>query len=109
MIRLQSSILVHIFIFLCLSTKNTATESSSNLTANVSTPSSEAFSLATPPPGGAPDSDNTSVAPNSTEATTAKESETPGVLTETSPAPTAQPVVPAEGNPFQFPLSVGFP
>lgn len=112
--RLQSCLRAQIFIFLCLSATNAATESILNSTSNVSTTSGEAFSPPTPPAGGAAVPDPTSVATteavslSSPEATKMEETETPGVFTETPPAPTAQPVVPAEGNRFQLPLSISF-
>ncbi|XP_075890439.1 tectonic-3-like [Nelusetta ayraudi] len=100
--RLESCLLAQIFIFLCLSATNAATESILNSPSDVSTTSGEAFSPPTPPAGGAAVPDPTSVATteavslSSPEATKMEETETPGVFTETPPAPTAQPVVPAE-------------
>lgn len=105
---LQSYLLAQIFILLCLSATNAATQSSLNSTSNVSATSGEAFTPPTPPPGGAAVPDPTSVATteavsmSSPEPSTMEGTETTGVFNETPPAPTAQPVVPAEGN---LPLS----
>lgn len=99
---------------LFLNAANAATEFVLNSTSNASTTSGEVIRPPTPPPEDAAAADPTSVATteafgmSSPAATTLSETETTGGFTETQPTTAAQPVVPAEGNTFQFLINIIF-
>ncbi|XP_070783173.1 tectonic-3-like [Enoplosus armatus] len=98
---------IQIFIVLCGRLAHTATESGVSSTVTSSPTNGEAFSSATPTPGGTGTTDSTSV--GTTEAvtldtsldtmatTTLTVSEAPAVVTEAPPVTTVQPVLTSEG------------